>query len=91
MINHMRKWTHQNVKANTFLDTYEDLPADEPIQICHVKKVSRKSYQCQNLRFDNGEDYIQYVLTYNNVRAWRQDHQHDYRGYCQSPCAPLRN
>lgn len=94
-ISYMRKWKHLNVKASSLVDNNEeDVTEDGPFDICHVQQTKvrgKKTYQCEDLRFTSGENYINYILVYNNVRAWRQDHQHDYKGRCESVCGPLNN
>jgi len=87
---YLRDWEHSNVKASITIDTLEEDNNDGPIQICHVQKLRGNNYQCTNMNFPSSENYIDYILTYNNVSDWRQDHNHDYRGQCLSPCGPLQ-
>jgi hypothetical protein len=94
-LDHLRKWSHLNVNASSLIDIQdEDIVTTNPIEICHVKPVKSRgslTYTCSDLSFINGENYIQYILQYNNVAAWRQDHQHDYEGRCESRCGKLNN
>lgn len=92
-LSYLRKWSHLNVMANSLIDINDDdTTSNEQIQICHVKEIKkrgRKTYQCSDLSFNSGENYINYILQYNNVSSWRQDHQHDYEGRCESICRKL--
>jgi hypothetical protein len=91
----MRKWTHLNVMASSLVNINGDtVTPNKPVEICHVQPIKnqgRVTYSCSDLSFVSGENYIQYILQYNNVAAFRQDHQHDYEGRCESTCGPLNN
>lgn len=85
-----RPWDLKRVslQAETKVSPLEQTPDIFPMSICHLKpKVGpgRKQYTCQQLYFQDQEDYVIYIQQYNNVNDWRQDHNHDYRGICEKP------
>ncbi len=82
------KVNHVKLEINSEFKLEGDI-SEKPIEICHVLSLEKNEFICQNLYFQNSQEYKNYILTYSDSFEWRQEHQFDYQGRCESYCGPL--